>query len=90
MPLLRKFLCKLKDAMEIHIKVCVGKEGIVYTFKKGKIISFQDNFKYLRDVPFTVYFDFETTTGNVVFLDPKMFFASYFQIYLFHPSLKKW
>ena len=47
MPLLQKFLCKLKDAMEEHIKVSVAKEGIVYTFEKGKIISFQDNFKYL-------------------------------------------
>ena len=79
--------------MEKHNKVCAVKEGIVYTFENGKIISFQDNFKYLGDVPFTVYFDFETTTGDVVFLDLKMFVVSYFQIYSFHPSLnleEKW
>ena len=71
------FFVKTKDAMEKHNKVCAVKEGIVYTFENGKIISFQDNFKYLGDVPFTVYFDFETTTGDVVFLDPKKFVVSY-------------
>ena len=69
MSLLRKFFVKTKDAMEKHNKVCAVKEGIVYTFENGKIISFQDNFKYLGD--------FETTTGDVVFLDPKMFVVSY-------------
>ena len=51
------------------------------------MISFQDNFKYLEDVPFTVYFDFETTKGDSIFHDPKMFVISYYQIYAFHPSL---
>ena len=73
--------------MEKHNKVCAAKEGIIYTFDNRKIISFQDNFKFLGYVPFTVYFDFETTTDDVVFLDPKMFLVSYYQIYSFHPSL---
>ena len=51
------------------------------------MISFQDNFKYLGDVPFTVYFDSETTKGDSIFHDPKMFVISYYQIYAFHPSL---
>ena len=70
------FFVKTKDAMEKYKKVCAVKEGIVYTFENGKIISFQDNFKYLGDVSFTVYFDFKTTTGHVVFLGPKMFVVS--------------
>ena len=41
----------------------------------------------MGDVPFTVYFDFETTTGSSVFFDPKMYVISYCQIYSFHPSL---
>ena len=41
----------------------------------------------MRDVPFTVYFDVETTTGDNVFHDPKMFVITYCQIYAFHPSL---
>ena len=73
--------------MEKHNKVCAAKEGITYIFDNRKIISFQDNFKFLGDVPFTIYFDFETTTSDVVFLDPKMFVVSYCQIYSFHPSL---
>ena len=73
--------------MEKHNKVCAAKEGIIYTFDNRKLISFQDNFKFLGYVPFTVYFDFETTTDDVVFLDPKMFLVSYYQIYSFHPSL---
>ena len=50
-------------------------------------MNFRDNFKYLADVPFTVYFDFETTTDGSPFFDPKMFVVSYCQIYSFHPSL---
>ena len=49
------------------MKVCTSKEGITYSFNNGQITSFQGNFKYLGDVPFTVYFDFETTTGDTVF-----------------------
>ena len=73
--------------MEKHNEVCAAKEGIIYIFDNRKIISFQDNFKFLGDVSFTIYFDFETTTSDVVFLDPKMFVVRYCQIYLFHPSL---
>lgn len=58
---------KSKEALEKHTKVCTSIEGLIYTFENGKIISFQDGFKYLEDVPFTVYFDFETTTGDIVF-----------------------
>ena len=53
--------------MQKHIQVCTAKEGITHSFNNREIISFQDNFKYLGDVPFTVYFDFETTTGDSVF-----------------------
>ena len=73
--------------MKNHIQACTAKEGITYCFNNGEIISFQDNFKCLGDVPFTVYFDFETTTGDTGFFDPEMFVVSYCQIYSFHPSL---
>lgn len=69
------------------MKVCAAKGGITYCFNNGEMISFQDNFKFLSDVPFTVYLDFETSTGVTVFFDPKMFVVSYCQIYSFHPSL---
>ena len=39
-------------------------------------------------MPFTVYFDFETTTGSsVFFFYPKMYVISYCQIYSFYPPL---
>ena len=53
--------------MKKHTKVCGANEGITSCFDNGEIISFQDNFKYLGDVPFTVYFDFEATTDDTAF-----------------------
>lgn len=38
-------------------------------------------------MPFTVYFDFETATGDGIFSDQKMLVVSYCQIYSFHPQL---
>ena len=58
-----------------HLSISAAREGIICAFDNGQIVNFQDNFKYMGDVPFTVYFNFETTTG------------SYCQIYSFHPSL---
>ena len=68
-------------SMNKHTQVCAAKESITCCFDNGEIISFQDNFKYLGDAPFTVY------RGHCSFLDPKMFAVSYCQIYSFHPSL---
>ena len=71
---------KNNEAMKNHMTVCAGKEGIIYVFDNGQIVNFQDNFKFLGDIPFTVYFDFETTTSNSAFSDPKMYVISYCQI----------
>ena len=65
------YFVKAKEALEKHTKVCAAKEGIIYTFENAKIISFQDNFKYLGDMRFTAYFYFEITTGNIIFSDTK-------------------
>ena len=76
--------------MKKHLPICAASEGITYAFDKGQIITFQNKFKYLGDVPFTVYFDFETTTtgGSVSFIfDLQMFVVSYGEIYSFHSSL---
>ena len=86
-PYCKKFFAKSEENMKNHIRVCATKEGISYCFKNGEIISFQDNFKYLGDVPFPLYFDFELSTGDTAFFEPKMFVVSYCQIYSFHPSL---
>ena len=54
--------------MKNHLPICSAKEGITCAFDNGQILNYQDNFKYFGDLPFTVYFDFKTTTGgNPVF-----------------------
>ena len=81
------FFAMNEESMQSHLQVCAAKEGITYALDNGQILSFQENFKYLGDVPFTVSFDFETATTDSVFFDPKMFVISYYQIYSFHPAL---
>ena len=67
--------------------VCDNIAGIAYKFSNHKILSFQDNFKCMHDLPFTVYFDFETITGNSA-IDDKKKFVSYCQVFAFQASLK--
>ena len=42
----------------------------------------------MGDLPLTIYFDFQTTSGNSIAHDTKMVLTSYCQIYFFHPDLK--
>ena len=53
--------------MKEHLSCCAGKTGFAFSFDNGKVIDYQDHYSNLVDVPFSMYFDFETTTGNVVF-----------------------
>ena len=73
--------------MKRYLSICTAKEGITCSFDNGQILDYQDNFKYLGDVSFTVYFDFETTSRHAVFFDTVMYAVSYCQIYTFHPEL---
>ena len=52
---------KSKDNIDKHLSSCAAKKGITYSFDNVQIIDYQDNYKYMRDVPFSVYFEFETT-----------------------------
>ena len=74
-----------------HIKQCSSKPGIVYNFTNQSLISYEDNFKSKGDLPFAMYFDFETTAPTTECLDPeqkKMFVVSYVIVVAFHPLLK--
>ena len=54
-------------------------------------MSYQDNFHNKGDVPFVIFFDFETTAPTDNCLDPEqktMFVVSYVMIVAFHPVLK--
>ena len=68
-----------------------GRPGVFYNFNNQNLISYQDNFYAKVDVPFAIYFDFETTAPTDNCLDPeqkKMFVVSYVMIVAFNPELK--
>ena len=73
--------------MKKHLSCCSGKAGFTFSFDNGKIIYYQDHYKNLGDIPFSIYYDFETTTDSVVFFDAKMFVVSYSMVVAFHPDL---
>ena len=80
---------KSKPKRENHLKICSGKPGVVYNFCSRTITSFEENYKLKGDVPFAIYFDFETTAPtDSAFLDPEqmeMFVVSYVMVVAFHP-----
>ena len=81
------YFAKTDEKMKEHISVCSAKAGITYSFDNALIIDFQDNYKHMGDLPFSIYSDFETTTGDAVSFDSKMFVISYCMIMLFNSSL---
>ena len=78
-----------KNKKENHARVCSGKPGIVYNFCSQTLTNFEDNYKAKGDVPFSIYFDFETTSPtDSEWLNPeekKMFVMSYVIVAAFHP-----
>ena len=74
--------------MEKHLSVCPGKAGFTFSFDNGKIVDYQDHYKNLGDLPFSIFYDFETTTGSVIFFDAKMYVVRYCMVVAFHPDLK--
>ena len=74
--------------MQKHLSCCSGKAGFTFFLDNGKVIDYQDHFSSLGDVPFSVHYDFETTTGSAVFFDAKIYVVSYCMIIAFHPDLK--
>ena len=72
-----------------HISNFSGTPGVIFNFKN--LISYQDNCCAKGDIPFVIYFDFETTAPTDNCFDPeqkKKFVVSYFMIVTFHPELK--
>ena len=75
---------------ERHLKQCSRKPGVIYNFTNQSSVSYKDNFKTKGDLPFCVYFDFETTAPTDTCLDPeqkKMSVVSHVMIVAFHPAL---
>lgn len=74
--------------MQQHIATCAGQAGFSYSSDNGWVINYQDNYKKIGDLPFALYYDFETTTGSVLFFDAKMYVVSYCIVAAFHPDLE--
>ena len=73
-----------------HMANCSGRPGVVYNFNNQNLISYQDNVHAKGDVPFVIFFDFETAAPTDNCFDPeqkKMFVVSYVMIVAFNPQL---
>ena len=82
------YFLKSDEKMKKHLSCCSGKTGFTFSFNNGKIVDYQDHYRNLGDLPFSICYDFETTTGIVVFFDAKMYVVSYCMVVAFHPDLK--
>ena len=81
----------LADKQKRHIESCSGISGVVYNLSNQNSVTFEDNFKSKGDLPFALYFNFETIAPADNCFDPeqtKMFVVSYAFIVCFHPKLK--
>ena len=79
------------DKYKRCIEHCYGVLGIVYSFNKQNLVTFEDNIGCKGDLPAIVYIDFETTASTDNCIDPEqisMFFVSYVIIVAFHPKLQ--
>ena len=82
------FLVKSEKKMKEHLSCCAGKAGFTFSFDNEKVIDYQDHYNNLGDMPFSLYFDFETTTGNVDFLCKDVCSLIVYSIIVaFHPDL---
>ena len=90
MLLLGKYFLR-QEKQKKHMENCSGVPGVNYNFNTQSLISFEDKFHAKGDLPFVIYFDFETTASTDDCFDPEqksMFVVSYVMIVAFHPELK--
>ena len=74
--------------MKKHLSICSGKAGFTFSFDNGKIVDYQDHYRNLGDLSFSIYYDLEATTGSVVFFNAKMYVVSYAGLWLFIQILR--
>lgn len=53
-----------KKRNENHLLICTQSAGIIYKFDNKYLISFESNYRYLADLSFVIYFNFEITAGK--------------------------
>ena len=72
------------------MNVCGHLSGIIYKFENQNIQTFFDNMKFMGDIPFSIYFDLEVTTGKKIYNldeDATLYPVSYAFVVTFHPFL---
>ena len=47
------------------MKVFAKVPGVIYNFENQSLVTFEDNLKFMGDLPSPAYFDFETTTKRL-------------------------
>ena len=82
------YFIKSDEKMKKHLSICSGKAGLTFSFDNGKIADHQDHYRNLGNLSFSIYYDFETSTGSVVFFDAKMYLVSYAWLWLFIQILR--
>ena len=76
-----------QERQKRHMENCSGVPGVIYNFNTQSLISFEDNFHAKGDLPFVIYFNFETTTPTDNCFDPEqktIAVVSYVMIVAFH------
>ena len=70
------FVIKSDEKMKQHLSICAGKAGYTFSFDNGKIVHYQDHYKNFGDLPFSIYYDFETATGGVFLIKKCMWLVT--------------
>ena len=79
-----------RKSLERHMNVCGHFPEIVYKFENKNIQTFFNNMKFMEDLPFSSYFDLETTPDKKVYNfheDASFYPISYAFVVAFHPLL---
>ena len=79
-----------KKSLEKHLNVCGHIPGNMNNFENQNIQTFLENVKFVGDLPFFIYFDFESTSGKKVYNfdeDRTLYPVSYAFVVAFHRCL---
>ena len=86
-PTVKTFFLKTEEKMATHIQCCAGQASYSLVFDQS-VVNYQENFNKISDLPFSFYYDFETTTGSAIYTNAKMYVVSYCMIVAFRTELK--
>ena len=53
-----------KNRFKNYLETCSKMPGVIYKFENQNLVSFEDDFQYLGNLPFVAQFHFGTTIGS--------------------------